>query len=93
MLENACNLNIMTLVSHDMTLLINDMSFCPNIHIQKTSCYDKNVIAQWRKSESAGYVKVKLIAGPLTSARRLGSKTQWRKQKIRRRSGAASGAV
>ena len=47
MLENVCNLNIMTLVSDDMTLLINDMSFCLNIHIQKMSYYDKNVIAQW----------------------------------------------
>ena len=47
----------MTFAANDMTCLINDMNLCHHVDEQKMSCYDKN---------ASGYVKVKLIADPLT---------------------------
>ena len=57
--------NSMTLTTNDMTLLTQDVSVCCHVHKRKMSYYDKNVRSPPPKSESAGYVKVKLIAGPL----------------------------
>ena len=56
----------MTFVTSDMTLVFLDMTIWYHSHIEKVSCYDKNASALRQKSESAGYVKVKLIAGPLS---------------------------
>ena len=57
----------MTFDTNDMTLLFIDMVVWCHTHKQKVSCYDKNASALWHESESAGYVKVKLIAPPLKS--------------------------
>ena len=57
--------NSMTLATNDMTLLTKDMSVCRYVYKQKMSYHDKNVPSQPSKSESAGYVKVRLIADPL----------------------------
>ena len=48
-----------------MTFLINEVTSCHHVHKQKMSHYDKNASSQQQESESAQYVKVKLIAGPL----------------------------
>ena len=48
-----------------MTLLTKDMSDCRHVHKRKMSYHDKNVLSPPPKSESAGYVKVKLLADPL----------------------------
>ena len=58
--------DIMTLLNYNMTLLNNNMTFCCNINEFKMSCYDKNVITPYTKSESVGYVKVQFFAHPLT---------------------------
>ena len=42
------------------------MIVCLNVHQRKTSCYDKNAPTQWKESESAAYVKVKLIVDSLS---------------------------
>ena len=56
---------VMTFVTNDMTLVFIDMTvWCQN-HTEKVSCYDKIASALWQESESAGYVKVRLIVGPL----------------------------
>ena len=56
----------MTIATNDMTLLTKDMSVCRYDHTRKLSYHDKNVPCPPPKSESAGYVKVKLIASPLS---------------------------
>ena len=57
--------NSMTFTTDDMTLLQKDMSVFREVHKRKMSYHDKNVLSPPPKSESAGYVKVKLIADPL----------------------------
>ena len=57
--------NSMTIATNDMTLLTKDMSVCRYAHARKMSYHDKNVLCPPPKSESGGYVKVKLIASPV----------------------------
>ena len=55
----------MTFATNDMTFVVIDMTIWCHTHKQKVSYYDKNASALWQQTESAGYVKVRLIAGPL----------------------------
>ena len=55
--------------TNDMTFLINEVTIRHHVHKQKMSYYDKNAPSQQQESESAGYVKVKLIAAPLSSTK------------------------
>ena len=57
--------NIITLLIYNMTQVTSVIAFCRDAYWQKMSCYDKNVATPQAESESAGYVKVKLIAVPL----------------------------
>ena len=55
----------MTDNANGIAFLTNNMTTYHDIHKHKMSCYDKNAVNQQARSESAGYVKVKLIADPL----------------------------
>ena len=57
----------MTYTTDDMTFLTHNMIVRIHIDKRKTSYHDKNVSTPPAESESAGYVKVKLIACPLIS--------------------------
>ena len=58
----CCSFSVMTLLLSDMTFSTDHMIVCCHVYEQKTSCYDKNVTTPYPQSESAGYVKVRLIA-------------------------------
>ena len=55
----------MTLVKEDITFWIHDMALYVCERGENVSYYDKNALPLHQESESAGYVKVRLIAGPL----------------------------
>ena len=57
----------MTIGTNDMTFVTNGLTTYRDTCEWKMSYHDKNVVSPQAQSESAGYVKVKLIAGPLNN--------------------------
>ena len=54
----------MTLAKEDIAFRTHDMALYVCERGEKPSYYDKNTVSLHQQSESAGYVKVKLIASP-----------------------------